>query len=405
MRIKYLPIVFLFFYELLPQATCIAISEIEIFSNVLTKSIGCNTGHENIILILAVVAFTILAFRKININISFGDIQPRLYRSVMKIKIIAISIVAITGSVTIVSTLGIVERAELFEIHQNIFANPLTYPFVHLSIFLCFVDYIVRGKKLAPILLIVIIIITCIFTHSRSLIMMAILPYVLVADRKYFILFGVTFVGVFFLRELISGAEVESQDISLSRLPIILGEFFNTWGGRRVMVDNIQSFPVKEYLWTAVANLTGIKFLLFPLYKISSYAGLDTSDHVIQMNLLLYDTFGFIGVAGSLISDFAFFPILSLLISAISIFIFITLYKKENNNYIKLIILIYSAAFIHHLFRWSATNYLTSLVGIFITLKILKIIANSSVIRKMFRSQSLELNKKQLQDEAIKRIK
>lgn len=377
-RIRFVPFIFLLFYEILPQATCLASSEIEIFSNILTNRISCNTLYENIILLLAFIGFSILALRKINLNIKFMKSQPSIYRALMRLKILSISVVAITGIMTIASTLGISDRAELFEIHQRIFANPLTYPFVHLSIFLCFVDYIIRGKRLAPTALIGIITLTCIFTQSRSLIMMALLPYVLVVGKKYLFSLGMALVPVFFLRDLVSGSSVEAQELTLSSLPTMLGEFFNTWGGRRIMVDTFNNFPLEEYVMTSIPNLTGFKYLFFPLYKLSAAAGLDTGDHVIQMNLQLYETLGFIGVAGSFLSDFAFFPVLSLFICGLSLIIFALLYKNEENSYIKLIILIYSIAFIHHLFRWSATNYLTSLVGIFIALKIAKIIFNST---------------------------
>jgi hypothetical protein len=377
-RIRFVPIIFLFFYEIIPQATCLASNDIEIFSNILTSKINCNTLYENTILFLALIAFSILALRKIDLNIKFRKRQPTLYLALMKNKILSISIVAITGIITITSTLGITERAELFEIHQRIFANPLTYPFVHLSIFLCFVDYIIRGKILAPVIFIGIITITCIFTQSRSLIMMALLPYVLVVDKKYLFTLGMALVAVFFLRDLVNGSPVEAQELTLSGLPTMLGEFFNTWGGRRIMVDSFKTFPLEEYVTTSIPNITGIKYLLFPLYKLSAAAGLDTSDHVIKMNLLLYETFGFIGVAGSFLSDFAFFPILSLLICSFSLLMFVLLYKNEENSYIKIIVLIYSIGFIHHLFRWSATNYLTSLVGIFIALKIAKMILQSN---------------------------
>lgn len=139
------------------------------------------------------------------------------------------------------------------------------------------------------------------------------------------------------------------------------------------MVDSFKNFPLEEYFMTSIANLTGFKFLFFPVYKLSAVAGLDTADHVIQMNLQLYEKLGFIGVAGSFLSDFAFFPISSLLVCSLSLIIFFQLYRNEDNSYIKIIILSYLIVFIHHLFRWSATNYLTSLVGVFISLKIAKI--------------------------------
>lgn len=367
-----MPIIFLIFYEILPQATCLTSGGVEIFSNIIADKIGCNTIYENIVLFSAFVALSIFALRKINLNIKFKKSRSSLYRAVMKFKILLISIVAITGIITIASTLGVSERAELFEIHQRIFANPLTYPFVHLSIFICFVDYVITGKRLAPAALIGIITLTCIFTQSRSLIMMAVLPYVLVVDKKYLFTLGVALVPVFFMRDLIKGSPVEVKEFTLSSLPLIFGEFFNTWGGRRIMVDSFKNFPLDEYVMTSISNLTGIKYLFYPLNKISAAAGLDTGDHVIQMNLLLYENFGFNGVAGSFLSDFTFFPMLSLFICSLSLFLFVKLYKNEENSYVKLIILIYSIAFMHHLFRWSATNYLTSLVGIFIVLIIVK---------------------------------
>lgn len=359
-RILYAPLIFILFYEVIPELIC----RKELGGYNFDLFVSCNSNFELMLLSFYLIIFLCLPFLKFSFKGFYLSDIPILDNS-NKLANVSLLITSIAAAITIYYSLQVpFERVYLVEIYHKYFAGPLVLPFVYLTIFLSFYKFIFEGNFKYSAISLFVIFCACIFTQSRGLMLTALLPFLCIVTRRSLVVAIVSIILLFYLRDIVNGSfEFMAIGNGYIGLKDRFGEMYNTWFGRRLLVNLGQSPEFSDVLIPTAVNLSGLKLILMPFIKLASFAGYAFVDHVTIANYIIEANYGFMGVAGSFLSDFIFFPLFSFIIAISFAIASIVFFKSKIADNVKFIYAVYAICLLPQLFRWSSILYFSSGIG------------------------------------------
>lgn len=368
-NILLISITFLIFYEILPETLCIADgNELNHFAGI----IKCNTLLENSLLSLSLVIFIIF----------YLCIKSTNNKESERKKIENQKLVILSNSLTIITLLSTVAlwrltnyslvpdpsaRSTLVIKYHQIYGNPIVSPFLYLSIIISSFLSIKYNKHKQMIFNIALLTFGCYITMSRGFILSALLPYLATRKPKQILKYAPILIILFFLRDILNNS-IDSyftpNHDSIQAMLDAFGEFTNTYFGRRYFISNHLTPDYNSYLTENLLKLTGIYYILIPIFKVLAYINIPTPSSTLEINNAIEHSLGLTGFAGSYLSDLTIFYPFSLILIFFTASILAVLYKKLLNTNERIIFCLISSMLIPNAFRWSLTSYLTSLCGL-----------------------------------------
>lgn len=387
--------IFVSLYEIVPEQLCrIGDNSLPHFAGI----VSCNGFAENLILSASVVFFisAFLFFRRRKYLFNMRDfVEPSdllLWVAKFSTAIVVAAVAALWWKTGLSIFPDKSARSSLVVEYHAVFGHPLVAPFLYVAIISTTYLFSVYKEKWLWIVCVVAISFGCYITMSRGFILSVILPFFVTQPFSRMIKFFPILIFVFFLRDMINGNVISYVDAgansdAVSTLVDALGEFTNTYFGRRYFIDNAIA---PEYIIFLVENFlkaSGIYYLLSPIFKFFAALGLEVSSSTQAINDGIESVLGLTGFAGSYLSDLVIFFPVSLVAMTICFFIVAALYSRNLNSAEKYIFMLLASMLLPNAFRWSAAGYLSMLSGVLISY---------CLVRTSFSTLKFKIKQKQI---------
>ena len=253
--------------------------------------------------------------------------------------------------------------------YHAVFGHPLVAPFLYISIISTTYIYAVYKERWLWLTCILAISFGCYVTMSRGFILSMLLPFLVTQPIARMIKFSPLLIFIFFLRDILNGsiflyAEASANLISTSI--DALGEFTNTYFGRRYFIDNNIPPDYAIFINEVLLKASGIYYLFSPFFKMLASLGMSLPSSTQEINNGIEGLLGLTGFAGSYLSDLAIFFPVSLMVAFLCFSTVSALYAKVLKNSEKYVFILIAAMLLPNAFRWSMTGYLAMLSGMLI---------------------------------------
>lgn len=373
-------LIFLSLYEIAPEQLC-RMGEDGLVH--FAGKVSCNSGIENFMLFASFISFLLLFFlfrgRKYElvINKKSNDSAVPYWIAFSSTGIVIISAIVLWWKTGFIIIPDQTARSTLVLQYHSVFGHPLIAPFLYISIISTTYIYTVKKVRWLWVLCVLAISFGCYITMSRGFILSVVLPFIVMQPVRHMIRFAPILILIFFLRDILNGSFLNYADPNTEAITVLtsaLGEFTNTYFGRRYFIDAEISPDYVIFTVENVLKASGVYYAFSPVFKVLAAVGYEVPSSTQAINDGIEKSLGLTGFAGSFLTDIAIFFPASIFIIFICVSVVFFLYRNLLRDTERFIFLLVASMLLPNAFRWSLTGFLSMLSGILICYCLIKVI-------------------------------
>lgn len=363
------------FYEVTPNLLCeLGGGRFVHFAGI----VQCNSIFENVylaLLFLFIISGYVFFSRKSRYELKYLvdkkgiKINKFVFKVSFVVVLFAVSYLWVLTGFSVVPDSG--ARSALVMLYHATMGSPVVTPFIYASIVSAAMLAVLTGNYKYYFSALAVIAFGCYITMSRGFLLSALMPLILISKPSKIIFLAPVFVVVFFLRDALNGTLIGYLDSGGTIMPILidsLGEFANTYFGRRYSLDLSLSTPYAEFIFENLTKASGIYYFLLPIFKMLALLNINMPSATLAMNDNIEKNLSITGFAGSALSDFVFYPVASLAILLFDLVIIVRFLRSASQPMGKLFFVFLFAVLLPNAFRWSFVGFYSSMSGISVVL-------------------------------------